>query len=104
MHFLSCYATVTIVDEEAVPEVLDPDTGAVIERARRAVTHNEQRYDVYLSLDPDPTRNFEGETLRLTFDNSRVLIQDGDDAPLYLDCSTARDEASPKTTITETAL
>ena len=89
--------TVTIVDEEAVPEVLDPDTGAVIERARRAVTHNEQRYDVYLTLNPEPARNFEGETLRLTFDDSRVLIQDGDDAPVYLDhAALARDEAVTK--------
>ena len=89
--------TVTIVDEEAVPEVRDPDTGALIERARRAVTHNEQRYDVYLTLDPDPSRNFEGETLRLTFDDSRVLIQDGDDAPVYLDhAALARDEAVTK--------
>ena len=89
--------TVTIVDEPAQEAVLDPNTGDIIERARRAVTHQEQRYDVYLSLDPDPATNFEGETLRLTFDDSRVLIQDGDDAPVYLDqAALARDEAVTK--------
>ncbi len=89
--------TVTIIDEPAQEAVLDPVTGDVIERARRAVTHNEQRYDVYLSLDPDPATNFEGETLRLTFDDSRVLIQDGEDAPVYLDhAALARDEAVTK--------
>ena len=95
-HFSVVARTVTIIDEEAVPAVLDAN-GAVVEQARRAVTHNEQRYDVYLTLDPDDTRNFEGETLRLTFDDSRVLIQTGDDAPQYLDhAALARDEAVTK--------
>lgn len=86
--------SVTIVDEPAQDAVVDPNTGDVIERARKAVTHRETRYDVYLSLDPDPARNYEGETLRLTFDHSRTLIQTGAEAPVYLDrAALARDEA-----------
>ena len=86
--------SVTIIDEPAQDAVLDDTTGEVIERASKAVTHRETRYDVYLSLSSDPARNYEGETLRLTFDHSRTLIQTGAEAPAYLDRATlARDEA-----------
>lgn len=92
-NFSMTVRTLTIVDEPAVDAVRDDD-GNLVSRAVAAVTHQENRYDVYLTLDPDSSRNFEGETLRLTFDDARVLIETGDDAPAYLDyASLARDEA-----------
>ncbi|MEL0131482.1 MAG: hypothetical protein VW880_08730, partial [Betaproteobacteria bacterium] len=88
--------TLTIVDSPAQEAVRDAD-GNVTQRAVDAVTHDEKRYDVYLTLSPDPATNFEGETLRLTFDDNRVLIESGEDAPEYLShAALARDEAVSK--------
>jgi hypothetical protein len=96
-NFALSVRTVTIIDVEAQDATYDGDGNVLTPRVREE-SHTEKRYDVYLTLDPDPATNFEGETLRLTFDDDRVLIDDGsDDAPKYLGTAElARDEAVVK--------
>ena len=95
-HFALNVRTVTIVDTPGQDAVVD-ENGEIVTPRVREVTHDEKRYDVYLTLDPDPDTNFEGETLRLTFDDNRVLIETGEDAPAYLGTADlARDEAVSK--------